>query len=761
MTNSRSEAPRGIPVTLARRYLASELCVLPAIAGEKRPAVAAWRDYQKRRPTEKEIAAWFANAHEALCIVAGAVSGNLECLDFDAGGECFEPWTEAIPPELFGRLVVERTPSGGCHVVYRCETPVAGNLKLAEGERNKKRATLVETRGEGGLFLCAPSPGYRLVQGSFDSIPTIAADERNVLLDAARALSEVSGTAPSASPPHAAPTPSSAFDERPGDAYNGDAAAFYGLLERHGWKFLGKKGENESWQRPGKSGNGLSATFNGVNFHVFSSNANPFPPGFNGSPFTVYALLEHGGDVTAAAKALLAEGYGKTVDPCAGVDLTGIMAQLKAPKPSVEIAEPDREPENPGQLPERLLDVPGFVNDLKDYTLRTAKYPNRPLALAGALAMLSMLTGRKFRNASDNRTNLYLLALAPSSAGKDAPRRVNMSLAVQTGYGDHMGDAFASGEGLEDALTLTPCMLFQTDEIAFLFNSLKGTESRFNTMNAVLLKAFTSANGVYARRRKAIPTGRGATEALPTSIRNPHLVLYGTATPEKFYQSLNKDELVNGLVGRCLIFEGERRRMNENLVVGEEFPDSVLNPVSALRGIGRENLLTGEPQVCEIPETPEARAVAVSLEAEANRLYDDAYDRHLDAEMAIWGRAFEKTEKLAMLYALSRSVTAPRLTPEAYRWGWDVAEFTTKRLLYMADCYVYASEFDKEAQKVVRLLRENGARMAHSRLLKKSHLDKDTFRKVVDTLLESERIRRSSEKTGQRASVFYQVVDRT
>ena len=67
--------------------------------------------------------------------------------------------------------------------------------------------------------------------------------------------------------------------------------------------------------------------------------------------------------------------------------------------------------------------------------------------------MLSMLTGRKFRNASDNRTNLYLLALAPSSAGKDAPRRVNMSLAVQTGYGDHMGDAFASGEGLEDALT--------------------------------------------------------------------------------------------------------------------------------------------------------------------------------------------------------------------------------------------------------------------------------------------------------------------
>ena len=742
-----------IPIQLARDYLAAGLCVLPAQPVEKRPALAAWRTYQSRLPTEKEVEAWFSNGHEALCIVAGAVSGSLECIDFDAGGECFEPWAESIPDDLFGRLVVERTPSGGVHVSYRCEA-AKPNRKLAEGMRDKKRATLIETRGEGGLFLCAPSPGYRLVQGGYDAVPTISEAERRVLLDAAIALSELPDASPPASPAHPSPAPSATFDERPGDAFNRDEAAFYALLERHGWRFLGRNGENLAFQRPGKTGNGLSATFNGVNFHVFSSNAEPFPVGFNGSPFTVYALLEHGGDATAAAKDLLGRGYGRAADPCAGVDLSGILSKMKEPD-SEEPAEP--EPENPGQLPERLLDVPGFVNDLKDHTLRTAKYPNRPLALAGALAMLSMLTGRKFRNASDNRTNLYLLALAPSSAGKDAPRRVNMSLAVQTGYGEHMGDAFASGEGLEDALTLTPCMLFQTDEIAFLFNSLKGTEARFNTMNAVLLKAFTSANGVYARRRKAVQTGRNAGAPLPTSIRNPHLVLYGTATPEKFYQSLNKDELVNGLVGRCLILEGERRRMNDSLAVGAEFPDSVLNTVAALREIGRENILTGDPQVLTIPETPEARALARELELEANKYYDDAYERHLDAEMAIWGRAFEKAEKLAMLYALSQSVTAPRLTPEAYRWGWDVAKFSTKRLLFMADCYVYDSEFDKEVRKVVRLLRDHNGRMSHSRLIRACRLDKDTFRKVMDTLVEGERVVRLSEKTGQRASTYYQL----
>ena len=165
MTNSRSDAPRGIPASLARSRLAAGLCVLPAVLALKRPALAAWRQYQGRLPTESEVSAWFANRHEALCIVAGGVSGNLECIDFDAGGECFEPWRRLVPSDLYGRLVVERTPSGGCHVAYRCEEPVEGNLKLAEGIRNGKRSTLIETRGEGGLFLCAPSPGYRLVKG--------------------------------------------------------------------------------------------------------------------------------------------------------------------------------------------------------------------------------------------------------------------------------------------------------------------------------------------------------------------------------------------------------------------------------------------------------------------------------------------------------------------------------------------------------------------------------------------------------------------
>lgn len=108
---------------------------------------------------------------------------------------------------------------------------------------------------------------------------------------------------------------------RPGDDYNsrGDLA---GLLHAHGWRFLRERGHEEYWQRPGKAGVGISATLNyggsGL-LYVFTASAPPFEPLTAYSPFAVYTLIEHGGDYTAAARALAREGYGQE---CRTVHLT-------------------------------------------------------------------------------------------------------------------------------------------------------------------------------------------------------------------------------------------------------------------------------------------------------------------------------------------------------------------------------------------------------------------------------------------------------
>ena len=148
----------------ALNYLAAGLAVLPADKPLKRP-VMAWKNYQEHRPVTADVESWFSDRHNAICLICGKVSGNLEVIDFDQHGELYPAWKAQIPAALKSKLVIERTQSGGFHVAYRCAEVVSGNTKLAHGIRNDKLVTLIETRGEGGLILCSPNDGYTLTQG--------------------------------------------------------------------------------------------------------------------------------------------------------------------------------------------------------------------------------------------------------------------------------------------------------------------------------------------------------------------------------------------------------------------------------------------------------------------------------------------------------------------------------------------------------------------------------------------------------------------
>lgn len=318
-----------IEVKIAESYLASKLSILPAVREKKCPAVGKWKTWQERLPTEIEARAWFANCHDAVCLVCGKVSGNLEILDFDHHGELFPKWKESLPRELFDKLVIEETPSGGFHAAYRSAGEIDGSLKLARGVRENKLVTLIETRGAGGLFLCYPTLGYTLKQGSFTSLPVLTAEERQTLLFAARALNEEISSEPKAPQNF---SQKALFLDRPGDEYNefGDVRA---LLLAHGWTLVRSENGSDYFKRPNKPGSCWSATLKDRIFYVFSSNACPFEPNKAYSPFNVYALLEHNGDYSAAAQALLRQGLGKAGESN-GVDLSPFMARLSSAAPS-------------------------------------------------------------------------------------------------------------------------------------------------------------------------------------------------------------------------------------------------------------------------------------------------------------------------------------------------------------------------------------------------------------------------------------------
>lgn len=369
-----------ITTVIAQSYREQGLCVLPAIVAHKRPAIGSWKPYQATLPTRSEIDAWFATPHDGCCFICGAVSGNLEIIDFDGKGALYPAWRDVVVREAAGlldRLVIERTPSGGLHVAYRCAEPVSGNLKLAQSQEvlssadpvqrfdktvSPRRAadgrwmvttTLIETRGEGGLCLCAPSKGYKLVQGDFTHLPVLTSEERDILLRAAWALTEVC-------PEPVSPPASLGQSLRPGDAFN-EQADVAELLRRHGWTLL-RDGENQHWSRPGK-GTSTSATLRQGVFYVFSSNAAPFEPHSAYRPFAVYTLLEHQGDYRAAAMTLRDLGFGSPATTN-DVDLAGLLPSSKDPLPFDLQTFADTPPRDirwlwPGVIPRGMVSLIG------------------------------------------------------------------------------------------------------------------------------------------------------------------------------------------------------------------------------------------------------------------------------------------------------------------------------------------------------------------------------------------------------------------
>ncbi len=58
-------------------------------------------------------------------------------------------------------------------------------------KESDKLFVLLETRGEKGYIASYPSPGYRGIQKKYSEIPTITAEDRELILSSAREFNEI------------------------------------------------------------------------------------------------------------------------------------------------------------------------------------------------------------------------------------------------------------------------------------------------------------------------------------------------------------------------------------------------------------------------------------------------------------------------------------------------------------------------------------------------------------------------------------------
>jgi replicative DNA helicase len=310
----------------AAEYLQQGISVIP-VNTTKQPTVPSWSKYQKQALSLEEAAQVFSQA-QGIAVIAGKVSKGLEVIDIDTkndltgslGQELLQLLEDNLPPEQYQAIRQVRTPSGGYHLLYRCQEP-GRNSKLAsrhttaqEQEQNPKEKIkgLIETRGEGGYALAPPTPGYTHTAGPKEP-GRITEEARQIIWSIAKSFNQVEEPkAPHrATPAITAANPGSS----PFADYNTRADAVQ-LLEQNGWKVVNQQGPRINLKRPGQSDAKTSGNYHTEHrkLYVFSTSTE-FNPEQTYSPADIFTLLECQGDKKLAYKRLLELGFGSPLTP--------------------------------------------------------------------------------------------------------------------------------------------------------------------------------------------------------------------------------------------------------------------------------------------------------------------------------------------------------------------------------------------------------------------------------------------------------------
>lgn len=289
----------------------------------KKTPYREWQKYQLERIDRQELFHMMEQHNTtAVAMVCGAVSGNLEVIDVDVkhlpgiDARLFGD-LQAIYPDLLARLRVHKSPSGGCHIIYRIEQghEVPGSAQLAVREAtdqellvHPKRKTycFVETRGTGGLCTAPPSMGY-IVRKDVP-IPVLTWEERCTLIELCRSYNQYLKP----EKPYVANKAEAAYyDESPFEHYNRTCDPVE-LLTNCGWTMVANRGGFIRFTKPGGKKGDVHGSFDIAKrvFHMFSSNADlEGDRAYNLS--TILAYYQFNDDKKRAYQWLVEAGYGR------------------------------------------------------------------------------------------------------------------------------------------------------------------------------------------------------------------------------------------------------------------------------------------------------------------------------------------------------------------------------------------------------------------------------------------------------------------
>ncbi len=363
--------------------------------------------------------------------------------------------------------------------------------------------------------------------------------------------------------------------------------------------------------------------------------------------------------------------------------------------------------------PVDIIPRQGLIRDIVEWILSTSIRPQPNLAVAAAVSFLGVLAGRKYESFRNSRTNVYMIGVANSGAGKDHAVKCIRNLAHLSNTLDYLGgERIASGPGLISALKRKPAQLFMLDEFGIMLSGMTNgkADSHKRELMSTLLTIYSRPSITYVGTEYADQEKRPRVE-----IVQPHVCIYGTTTPEQFYSAITSMQGVDGSNARMVVVHADDKMPDYVEVDTRPPPPGLVQAVRELAEIKAEasgnlsNLGGSSVDTVEtigVPFTPDVMATNSVLARRMDLLADD---KTKDASArSIYSRVAENAIRLALIHAVSRDIRPSAIDSEDYQWAarfalWAAEEFIKKIGELVAD-----NETEALHKKVAGIVRRSG-----------------------------------------------------
>jgi hypothetical protein len=365
----------------------------------------------------------------------------------------------------------------------------------------------------------------------------------------------------------------------------------------------------------------------------------------------------------------------------------------------------------------KLPKTDSLLNDLKENILANSFIKQEEFAFSAALVLMATLSGRKFVF-SGLCSNLYILNVAPSGSGKDAPQQklkeflLDLRADNLLGAGDYVSDA-----SLMDSLGYKPVRLDIMDEMGGILRSINSGKAEYNSKMAdVLAELYTSSNSKFL--------GRQTAEGNKGECYRPNVNILGSTTPTGFQEGVSKAAIEKGLMGRFLIFLGDGHKPAERVRKFTRLNSEAMDRLRYILSIEADEEGT---RIGGIRQD----YIEVEADKKANDLLDKIF-RDFDnlrmetdstsALLPIIARLYQQMCKITLIHSVSRVGVGemPKISVEDVQFGYETILYYFSNIEKIVEKYIHEGFQEKKVAKFLNVLEENGGKMTKSLLAKRT-----------------------------------------